>query len=121
MRPANTIIAYYDDLCPIYLHEMHTYVGKVPKLIRLNSCNGDLPDDIDRTAALASAHIRLPDGRVETGWSAFLTIWDGMRAESRTRRWPARLTRPPPIRILMKALFVAVSASPPRAFPRQSV
>jgi predicted DCC family thiol-disulfide oxidoreductase YuxK len=121
MTHANAITAYYDDLCPICRHEMGAYVNKAPDLIRLHDCNGELPADIDRDAALASLHVRMPDGRVETGWSAFLAIWERMPEESRGLRWLARLTRPALIRIVLNQLYLWLAPLRPRDRCRDGV
>ena len=58
------IIAYYDGLCPICVHEMKIYERRGDGRVTLDDVNTDIPDDIDRDAALAAltkpAPIRIP-------------------------------------------------------------
>ena len=85
MTHANAITAYYDDLCPICRHEMGAYVNKAPDLILLHDCNGELPADIDRDAALASLH------------SAAAILWTSLpRDRLLGDRWAAPPSRAPP-------------------------
>ena len=110
MTQANTVTAYFDGLCPICVHEMAHYAQAAPELIRLHDCNGDLPDDIDRQAALDALHVRLDDDRVVTGWAAFIEIWrvtPGMG-------WLAALTSPAPIRVPLDWLYRKLAPYRPR-------
>ncbi|MDG1418243.1 MAG: DUF393 domain-containing protein [Maricaulis sp.] len=88
--PAGPVTAYYDGQCPICRSEMGRYARHGAHLIVLHDCTGEIPDDIDREAALAALHVRLPDGEIVTGWDAFLAIWE------RLPGWHilATLTRP---------------------------
>jgi predicted DCC family thiol-disulfide oxidoreductase YuxK len=90
MNTLGPVIAYYDGLCPICCAEMRLYARHGDTVIQPHDCNGDLPPDVDRLAALAAIHVRLPNGRVVTGWDAFIAIWE------RLPGWNvlAALTRP---------------------------
>ena len=76
MSQAGPVIAYYDALCPLCCQEMRRYSRYGDHVIRLVDCNGDLPADVEREAALAALHVRLPGGEVVTGWDAFIAIWE---------------------------------------------
>ena len=104
------VIAYFDGLCPICVAEMRGYERAGGGLIQLHDCNGELPGDVDRDAALAALHVRLPDGRLATGWSAFIAIWDRLPR----MRWLATLTRPAFIRIPLDAVYRLVVPFRPR-------
>lgn len=104
------VIVYYDGLCPLCVAEMRGYERDGAGLIQLHDCNGDLPDDVDRDAALAALHVRLPDGSLATGWSAFIAIWDRIPRW----RWLAVLTRPAFIRIPIDALYRLIVPFRPR-------
>ncbi len=111
------IIAYYDALCPICRMEMNRYARHGEHIIRLQDCNGDLPADVDRDAALAALHVRLPDGRVETGWKAFIAIWERVPGWG----WLAALTRPAPIRVPLDILYRWLAPYRPRQKCRDGV
>jgi len=119
MTHHNAVTAYFDGLCPICVSEMAHYADAAPDLVRLHDCNGDIPDDIDRQAALASLHVRLPDGQVVDGWLAFLAIWD--RLPGRRWRWLAALTRPAPIRIPLNQIYLWLAPYRPRRTCRGGV
>jgi predicted DCC family thiol-disulfide oxidoreductase YuxK len=112
MTQTNAITAYYDGQCPICEREMAHYVRQAPDLIQLQDCTGDLPADVDRDKALASLHVRLPDGRLVDGVAAFIAIWE--RMPLRRWRWLARLTRPAPIRIPLNQLYLWLAPLRPR-------
>lgn len=92
---AGPVTAYYDGHCPICRSQMHRYAKYGRHLVILHDCTGDLPADIDRDAALAVIHVRLPNGQIVTGWNGFIAIWE------RLPGWHilAKLTRPPCIRL----------------------
>jgi len=117
MDTTGPLIAYYDALCPICRREMGHYARHGDHIIRLHDANGDLPDDVDREAALASLHVRLPDGQLVDGWRAFLAIWE------RIPGWGllAWLTRPAPIRIPLDALYRWLAPMRPRDGCRDGV
>ena len=112
MTQAHAVTAYFDGLCPICTHEMAHYAQAAPELIRLHDCNGDIPEDIDRAAALASLHVRLPDGTIVDGWLAFIAIWE--RLPGRHWRWLAAATRPAPIRIPLNQIYLWLAPLRPR-------
>lgn len=115
--PAGPVIAYYDGLCPICRSEMHVYAKHGAHLIVLHDCNGEIPDDIDRDAALASIHVRLPNGQIVTGLDAFIAIWE------RLPGWHilAKLTRPAFIRIPLDRLYRFLAPFRPRKTCRDGV
>lgn len=114
---ARPLIAYYDDLCPICRSEMFAYRRQGQGLITLQDCNGDLPADVDRDAALAALHVRLPDGQVATGWDAFIAIWERLPRW----RWLAHATRPAFIRKPLDVLYRWLAPYRPRRKCRDGV
>lgn len=110
MTNAAPLIAYYDGLCPLCVAEMRQYAKLGEDVIRMQDCNGDLPPDVDRDAALAALHVRLPDGRVVDGWRAFMAIWE----RTPRMRWLAWLTRPAFIRIPLDAIYRFLAPFRPR-------
>ncbi len=119
MTHDNAVTAYFDGLCPICVHEMAPYAQAAPALIQLHDCNGEIPDDIDRDSALASLHVRLPDGAIVDGWLAFIAIWE--RMPGRHWRWLAALTRPAPIRIPLNRIYLWLAPYRPRRNCRDGV
>ncbi|RKR03888.1 thiol-disulfide oxidoreductase DCC family protein [Maricaulis maris] len=117
MTNANAVIAYFDGLCPICRHEMAGYARRAPDLIQLHDCNGELPGDVDREAALASLHVRLPDGVVVDGWIAFLAIWERVPGWG----WLAWLTRPAWIRVPLDRLYRWLAPYRPRQVCRDGI
>ena len=109
MKP-DTVIAYYDGACPLCVHEMKLYERRGQGHVVLHDVTGDIPDDIDRQAALDALHVRLDDGRVVTGWSAFIEIWRVTPGMS----WLAALTSPAPIRVPLDWLYRKLAPYRPR-------
>ena len=109
--PIGPVIAYYDAQCPICVAEMSRYARHGEDKIKLVDANGpDLPPDVDRASALAAMHVRHPDGRVITGWSAFITIWDHLPGWG----WLASLTRPAVIRLPLDWIYRRLAPYRPR-------
>lgn len=104
------IIAYFDGLCPICVHEMKIYERRGGGRVILDDVNGDIPNDVDRKAALDALHVRLSDGTLVDGWAAFIAIWERCEGWG----WLAILTRPAPIRIPLDALYRFIVPYRPR-------
>jgi predicted DCC family thiol-disulfide oxidoreductase YuxK len=117
MDRTGPVIAYYDALCPICRIEMDRYARHGKDVIRLEDCNGDMPADVDRDAALGSLHVRLPDGQVVDGWLAFIAIWERLPGW----RWLAFLTRPAPIRVPLDRLYRRLAPYRPRQTCREGI
>jgi predicted DCC family thiol-disulfide oxidoreductase YuxK len=110
MSTTAPLTAYYDGLCPICVAEMTHYAEHGKGKIILHDCNGDLPADVDRDAALAALVVRLPDGQLVDGWNAFLALWSVLPGYG----WLARLTRPAVIRIPLDRLYRWLAPYRPR-------
>lgn len=74
---------FYDGACPVCRREIALWQGNAA----LSACafrdvagNAPLPEGLDRAAALARFHVRLPDGRIVAGAAAFLALWKATRA-----------------------------------------
>lgn len=104
------VIAYYDGLCPICVHEMGVYQRRGQGRVLLHDVNGDIPDDIDRQAALNALWVRKSDGELVTGWDAFIAIWE----RSPGFGWLAALTRPAVIKWPLDKLYRFVAPYRPR-------
>lgn len=112
------VIAYYDALCPLCRKEMGHYHKRAPEMIIMQDCNGnDLPADVDRDAALASLHVRLPDGRLVDGWDAFIAIWERTPGFG----WLAAVNRPWIIRKPLDWIYRRLAPLRPRDKCRDGV
>ncbi|GJL97651.1 MAG: hypothetical protein DHS20C06_14680 [Hyphobacterium sp.] len=104
------VIAYYDGLCPLCVHEMKAYERRGQGRVILHDVNGDIPDDVDRQAALDALWCRTSDGQLITGWDAFIAIWE----RSPGFEWIATLTRPAIIRKPLDAIYRFLAPYRPR-------
>jgi len=104
------VIAYYDGLCPICVHEMQIYVRRGQGRVVLHDVNSDIPDDVDRQAALDALWLRKSDGELVTGWDAFIAIWE----RSPGFEWLATLTRPVFIKWPLDKLYRFLAPYRPR-------
>ncbi len=104
------VIAYYDGLCPVCVHEMKTYERRGQGRVLLHDVNGDIPGDIDRDAALKALWVRKSDGTLVTGWDAFIAIWE----RSPGFGWLAALTRPAVIKWPLDKLYRFLAPYRPR-------
>jgi len=118
MKTDGPVIAYYDALCPLCRREMRHYAKFGPEKIILSDCNApDLAEDIDRDAALAAMHVRLPDNTIATGVDAFIAIWE------RLPRWHmlATVLRPWIIRKPLDVIYRFLAPYRPRQTCRDGV
>ena len=118
MNTLGPVIAYYDALCPMCRREMAHYSKFGEAYIRLEDCNApELPEDVDREAALAAMHVRLPSGDVVTGVAAFIAIWERLPGW----KYLAMLTRPALIRIPLDFIYRKLAPLRPRDNCRDGV
>lgn len=72
-------IAYYDGACPLCAREVAFLRarpgGDSVRWVDVADCGASSLDGLDRGAALARMHVRLPDGRLVSGAAAFAVIW----------------------------------------------
>jgi 3-demethoxyubiquinol 3-hydroxylase len=100
------LTVYFDGACPVCRREIAVYRSQ-PGGDRLHwldasaAAADDLGPDLDRAAALARMHVRLPDGRLVAGAGAFAEIW---RALPRWR-WLGRLVSPAPVRAVADVAY----------------
>lgn len=89
------IEVYYDGACPLCRREIAVYSGLRPmRAIQWTDVSGEasaLPAGCSRDVMLARFHVTGPDGRLVSGATAFLTLWESLPGW----RWLARLGRLP--------------------------
>lgn len=106
----DNVIAYYDGQCAICVHEMKLYERRGEGRIILHDVNGDIPDDVDRKAALDALWVRKADGDLVTGLNAFIAIWE----RSPGFGWLAVLTRPKWINVPLDRIYRLLAPYRPR-------
>jgi ubiquinone biosynthesis monooxygenase Coq7 len=92
------LTVYFDGACPVCRREIAMYralpgADRVAWLDAASVPADLLGRDLDREAALARLHVRLPDGRLIAGAAAFGALW---RALPRWR-WLGRMVSPAPV------------------------
>jgi predicted DCC family thiol-disulfide oxidoreductase YuxK len=85
------VTVYYDGGCPVCSREIAFYRDR-PGVAGLDwvDVSREAPPGLDRAAALARFHARLPDGRLVSGAAAFAEIWrrvPGLRWLGRLVAW----------------------------------
>jgi predicted DCC family thiol-disulfide oxidoreductase YuxK len=101
-KPGLTV--FHDGACPLCRREIGWYRrrrndGRIDWL-DISHCEDDaLPEGFDRPTLLARFHVALADGRIVSGPPAFAALWERYPG----LRWLARLTRVPPMPLLMEA------------------
>jgi predicted DCC family thiol-disulfide oxidoreductase YuxK len=104
--PARAAEVFFDGGCPVCRAEIAVYRG-MPGAQAIAWCDasaGEAPPEIGAAAALARFHVRRADGRLVSGFRAFLAVW---RANPRLA---------PVARLLDRAPFVWVGEAAYRVF-----
>jgi predicted DCC family thiol-disulfide oxidoreductase YuxK len=75
--PARAATVFYDGGCPLCRAEIATYrqMQGGDSIDWQDVANGPPPPEIGREAALARFHARRADGRLVSGFRAFLAVW----------------------------------------------
>lgn len=97
----------YDGACPLCRREIGVYRGLKPTqplvFSDVSTATAVLPEGVSREELLARFHVRHPDGRLESGASAFITLW----ARLPGWRWLAKLGSIPGMRSVMEVIYRA--------------
>jgi predicted DCC family thiol-disulfide oxidoreductase YuxK len=106
--PARAVEAFYDGGCPLCRAEIAGYrrMAGGESVAWRDAASGAAPPEIGAAAALARFHVRRADGRLVSGFRAFLAIW---RVNPRLAAVARVLDRQP---------FVAIGEAAYRAFLR---
>ena len=92
--PARAAEVFFDGACPVCRAEIATYRGMQggDSIAWRDVAAGEAPVEIGRDAALARFHVRRADGRLVSGFRAFLAVW---RVNGRLAPVARLLDRPP--------------------------
>ena len=96
VSPPAALTVYYDGACPLCRREIGFYRRRkgaeaIDWVDVAASDHAPIAPDLTRGDALARFHVRLPDGRLESGASGFGALW----AVLPSYRWLGRLVRLP--------------------------
>lgn len=96
---------YFDGACPVCRREIAVYQrgagAEAVCWVDASACPPNaLGRDLDRGAALARLHLRLPDGRLVHGAAAFLAMWAALPQHPWLGRLARLLDSPPLVRLL---------------------
>ena len=100
---SDRVSVYFDGACPLCRTEINHYralngAGQI-EFIDVSKDRTDLPDDLDRAAALKRFHVRRGDGRLVSGAEAFIALW----SELPSYRWLARIGALPGVSWVLEA------------------
>lgn len=102
---AERLAVYYDGACPLCRREIGVYKSctgaEAMAWVDVSAGDGSLPSDLDREAALARFHVRLPDGRLVSGAEAFGRLWSALPRW----RWLGRIVLLPGIRAVAEFAY----------------
>ncbi len=107
--PQQCLTVLYDGACPLCRREIGVYRDLVPVQpvdyvdVTDPSSNmaAQLPEGLTREQLLARFHVRLGDGRIESGARAFIELWSRLPYW----RWLARLGRLPGVTPLLELAY----------------
>jgi predicted DCC family thiol-disulfide oxidoreductase YuxK len=107
--PPQCLTVLYDGACPLCRREIGVYRDLVPMQpvdyvdVTDPSSNmaAQLPEGLTREQLLARFHVRLGDGRIESGAQAFIELWSRLPYW----RWLARLGRLPGVTPLLELAY----------------
>lgn len=119
--PETPLTFLYDGACPLCSREICWYrqrqADETITWVDLSRCDdAKLPENVDRTQAMARFHVIQGDGRALSGAAAFARLWDAYPG----LRQVARLTRLPGIEPLLEwgyRRFLSLRQKLVRLFP----
>ena len=113
-NPAGKTTVYFDGSCPLCTAEIGHYAsrhgGDQLSFVDVSQVAADCGPGLEVKEAMQRFHVRLPDGRLESGARAFAVIWETLPGW----RWLARIARLPGITPLLEVgyrLFLPVRPS----------
>jgi len=102
------LTVYYDGACPVCRCEIAGYRqmrgASGMRWVDVATCERpDLGEGLDRKRALYRFHVRLTDGRLVSGASAFIAVWRDLPALG----WLVHLFYNPPGRWMLNIVYAA--------------
>ncbi len=98
---------YHDGACPLCRREIALYRrrdgARNLRFVDVADPASEMASGLDRTAAGARFHVRLPDGRLVSGAAGFVVVWRQLRGW----RWLARCADLPGMMSLLEAGYRA--------------
>lgn len=104
--PAAPLTVYYDGACPLCRREIGFYRrsrgAESIAWVDVTAANqASIAPDLRRDDALARFHVRLPDGRLQSGASGFGALWAALPAY----RWLGRMVRLPLVQPILETAY----------------
>ena len=97
------ITLYHDGSCPLCRREIDHYRRQRGAdglaFVDVSDCGAVVGPDLDRRAAMARFHVRMPDGTLRSGAAGFLAVWRQLPRW----RWLVGLARVPGVLALLEA------------------
>lgn len=103
-KNSNDLTVYFDGSCPLCAREIGFYQAKCTGNVAfIDIAANPLPEDgdLDQKSAMARFHVRLPDGRLQSGGAGFRALW----SETPGFRLLARLCDNPPMRWIIDRAY----------------
>lgn len=106
VTPPPPLTVYYDGACPLCRREIGFYrrrrgADDIAWVDVAASDQASIAPDLARADALARFHVRLPDGRLESGASGFGALWAALPAY----QWLGRLVRLPMVHPIFETAY----------------
>lgn len=96
---------YFDGSCPLCTVEIGHYAsrsgGERLNFVDVSEPAADLGPAFSVETAMSRFHVRLPDGRLESGGRTFIAIWAALPGW----RWAARIARVPGVSRVLEGAY----------------